>query len=185
MNVYDFDKTIYRGDSTLDFYFFCLKRNPAVLLKLPSQLVGGVKYLAGMHGKTEFKQAFYSFLKILPDTKKCVSDFWHSHERKLEQWYINQMSGEDVIISASPDFLLRPLCERLGVTLIASIVDSETGRCEGRNCYGEEKLLRFRELYKDTAIDKFYSDSHSDYPLAKIARENYIVREGKILEWEQ
>ena len=26
MNVYDFDKTIYNGDSTLDFYFFCLKK---------------------------------------------------------------------------------------------------------------------------------------------------------------
>lgn len=23
MNVYDFDKTIYQGDSTLDFYFLC------------------------------------------------------------------------------------------------------------------------------------------------------------------
>ena len=27
MNVYDFDKTIYDGDSTLDFYLFSLKKN--------------------------------------------------------------------------------------------------------------------------------------------------------------
>lgn len=25
MNVYDFDKTIYDGDSTIDFYFYCSK----------------------------------------------------------------------------------------------------------------------------------------------------------------
>lgn len=35
MNVYDFDKTIYAGDSTIDFYLFCLKRQPAIL-QLPS-----------------------------------------------------------------------------------------------------------------------------------------------------
>ena len=26
MNVYDFDKTIYDGDSTLDFYIFSVKK---------------------------------------------------------------------------------------------------------------------------------------------------------------
>ena len=25
-NIYDFDKTIYDGDSTVDFFLFCLKR---------------------------------------------------------------------------------------------------------------------------------------------------------------
>ena len=28
MNVYDFDKTIYDGDSSVDFYKFSLKRHP-------------------------------------------------------------------------------------------------------------------------------------------------------------
>ena len=31
MNVYDFDKTIYKGDSTLDFYFFCLRKKPIII----------------------------------------------------------------------------------------------------------------------------------------------------------
>lgn len=26
MNVYDFDKTIYDGDSTIDFYLYCVKK---------------------------------------------------------------------------------------------------------------------------------------------------------------
>lgn len=26
MNVYDFDGTVYAGDSTVDFYFFCLRK---------------------------------------------------------------------------------------------------------------------------------------------------------------
>ena len=32
MNVYDFDKTIYRGDSTMDFWRYCLKRYPKAVL---------------------------------------------------------------------------------------------------------------------------------------------------------
>lgn len=31
MNVYDFDKTIYDGDSTLDFYFFHLRKVQCLL----------------------------------------------------------------------------------------------------------------------------------------------------------
>ena len=30
MNVYDFDKTIYDGDSTADFYLFSLKRHKGI-----------------------------------------------------------------------------------------------------------------------------------------------------------
>lgn len=36
MNVYDFDKTIYDGDSTADFYMFSLKRHKMILTLLPS-----------------------------------------------------------------------------------------------------------------------------------------------------
>lgn len=36
MNVYDFDKTIYYGDSTADFYLFCLKRHKKILTLAPS-----------------------------------------------------------------------------------------------------------------------------------------------------
>ena len=36
MNVYDFDKTIYDGDSTADFYIFSLKRHKKILLLAPS-----------------------------------------------------------------------------------------------------------------------------------------------------
>lgn len=31
-NIYDFDKTIYDGDSTVDFFLFCLKREPILIL---------------------------------------------------------------------------------------------------------------------------------------------------------
>lgn len=36
IDVYDFDGTIYDGDSTVDFTRFCLRRHPGVLAGLQS-----------------------------------------------------------------------------------------------------------------------------------------------------
>lgn len=44
MNVYDFDKTIYYGDSTADFYLFCLKRHKKILTLAPSILGAFLKF---------------------------------------------------------------------------------------------------------------------------------------------
>ena len=44
MNVYDFDKTIYNGDSTLDFYIFSIKKNLLLLRYFPKQFSGIILY---------------------------------------------------------------------------------------------------------------------------------------------
>ena len=41
MNVYDFDNTIYKGDSTADFFIFCLRKHPKIVLVFP-KIIGGV-----------------------------------------------------------------------------------------------------------------------------------------------
>ena len=38
MNLYDFDETIYDGDSTRDFVLYCYKNYPRTLAYLPRQL---------------------------------------------------------------------------------------------------------------------------------------------------
>ena len=39
MNIYDFDKTIYDGDSSIDFLLFEIKRNKKVFLTLPKTVL--------------------------------------------------------------------------------------------------------------------------------------------------
>ena len=98
--------------------------------------------------------------------------------------YINQKKEDDVIISASPEFLLYEVCDRIGVkNLIASRVDRSTGKYTGDNCYGKEKLRRFYQKYPNEIIDEFYSDSYSDEPIAKVARESFIVSKEMIRKW--
>jgi len=184
MNVYDFDKTIYDGDSTVDFYKYCLKKNIMLIRYLPYAVLGYIKYKFKIISKTRFKEHFYSFLKGIKDIDKEVSSFWDKNFCKVKKWYLDVKRDDDVIISASPEFLLNEVCRRLNVTLIASRVDKKTGKYTGENCKGEEKVIRFREIYGDTQIDKFYSDSLSDLPLARLAMESYIVKKNEIRKWE-
>lgn len=186
MNVYDFDGTVYDGDSTLDFYRFCMKRHKKILLRLPGAALKALSYKSGRCTLTQFKEYFYRFLRDVPSIDREVKLFWRCSMKKIMPWYLKQRSENDVIISASPYFLLMIPCRRLGAkTLIASDVDRLTGKYSGENCKGEEKVRLFREKFPDAVIDEFYSDSGSDEPMARLARKAYMIRDGKIYKWER
>ena len=185
MNVYDFDGTIYDGDSTIDFYFYCLKCEKRVLLALPKQIRGVVLYFSKKINKTQLKEYFYSFLMKLDDTNIIVEAFWLENHKKVMDWYINQQKDDDVVISASPEFLLKPICSLKGIRyLIASNVDINSGIYTGLNCYGEEKVNRFKSIFPNESVNWFYSDSKADKPMAELARESFTVNGGKIYAWK-
>lgn len=183
MNVYDFDNTIYKGDSTADFYLFCLKRHKKMLLLTPSLLNGTLKHYAfGSISKTRMKENMYRFLTKI-ELERDLADFWRTHRKNIKPWYLINQKSSDVVISASPEFLLRPICKSLGIkTLIASKVDPKTGVYDGENVHGAEKVRLFNELIGGE-IDRFYSDSESDRPLAVISRKAFMVKGNKITEW--
>ncbi|HJJ28799.1 MAG TPA: HAD-IB family phosphatase [Methanocorpusculum sp.] len=185
INVYDFDKTIYDGDSTIDFWKFCIRHYKKTLLALPGTLCKYVPYFFGMCNKTAFKETFFGFLKHVPDVNEAVTKFWEEHSANIKPWYLQQKSDSDLIISASPEFLLAPVCEKLGVRLIASKVDSLSGKFDGKNCHDTEKVQRFKALYPETEIQAFYSDSLSDLPMAKISKEPYIVSGDAVISWNE
>ncbi len=182
MNVYDFDGTVYGGDSSLDLYLFVLPRHPAVILELAPAVRSLIKYKLGLGTKTEFKQSFFAFLRRIPDIDREVAKFWVRNKRKIKPFYLNMQKPDDLIISASPEFLLAPVCRNL----IASRVDPKSGIFHGENCRGAEKVRRLRERFGDgIAIGEFYSDSRSDAPLAELAERAFLVKGNKITEWRK
>ena len=183
MNAYDFDKTIFRGDSTARFYRFCLARTPRMLKRLPRLAFEAAFVLP--RDKTRFKQSMFGFLRDLDDPEGMVAAFWEKNRGRIKPFYLRQRKPDDMILSASPEFLLRPILTELGVTcLIASPVDVHTGLYSGENCHGKEKVRRLRETYGDVTIDEFYSDSHVDDPLAEIAKAAFRVKGDRILPWD-
>ncbi|MEO4054114.1 haloacid dehalogenase-like hydrolase [Solibacillus sp. CAU 1738] len=185
MNIYDFDKTIYDGDSTLDFYIFCLKKQPILIFYMPIQIFSFFLYLLKKKKKIEFKQDFYGFLKLVKDREEKVCLFWEINKKKIKPWYLIRQQTNDLIISASPEFLLKPICDQLNINnLIASIVDINTGHCLSENCYGEEKVNRFYKEYPDAKIQEFFSDSLTDTPMAILANNSFFVHKDQIVEWK-
>ncbi|MGN1172926.1 MAG: haloacid dehalogenase-like hydrolase, partial [Muribaculaceae bacterium] len=61
----------------------------------------------------------------------------------VKAYYKKTQRPDDIVISASPEFLLKPEAQYLDFgKLIASKVDKHTGKYTGENCWGEEKVKR-------------------------------------------
>lgn len=183
VNLYDFDHTIYRGDASLDFILFELKRQPLLAKYLPFQIVSALLFKAGKKTRKQFKESAFVFLKDIKNIDVEVTKFWELHSHKIEKWYQAKNKNTDIIISASPDFLLKPITDKLNVgALIATIMDKKTGKISGENCRGEEKVKRLNQHNKNLSVNECYSDSISDLPMLKLSRHPFIVKKGRIQE---
>jgi HAD superfamily phosphoserine phosphatase-like hydrolase len=184
LNVYDFDCTIYDGDCTRDFYAYCLSNRWSLARFWPAQAWAFLLYALGLIDKTRCKERFFVFFRGLPDMDNFVYDFWRRRIGRIKHFYQVWQKPDDLIISASPDFLVRQACRRLGIAnLIASEVDYRTGKFVGANCYGEEKVRRFIANYPRGEVDGFFSDSLSDTPMARLAKRSYLVRKNQVVPW--
>ncbi len=185
MNVYDFDETIYNGDSTKDFLKFLIKKNKKALIYLPNIGFSFTKYILSLNSKENVKESVYQIFSLFDDINKEVIEFWDINQNKIKPFYLKQMKNDDLIISASPQFLLEELCTRLNVNIIASLVDVKTGKCLSKNCYGDNKVVRFKLLFPNDKINVFYSDSFSDQPIADISEKSFIVKKDDIYPWNE
>lgn len=176
MQIFDFDGTLYDGDSTVDFFRYALRKRPACLLAAPSIVAAGLSYGLKRIPLERFKGRFYRFLRRAGDVEGLVQDFWEGHWRKVKPEVAALVQPGDVVASASPAFLLGPACERLGVRLIASEVDPATGRLLGPNCRDHEKARRLRAAGLEGKIDVFYTDSTADAPCVAMAKRGVLVR---------
>ena len=186
MNVYDFDNTLLRGDSTARFFAYCLAHYPRMWRDIPAQAANGLLFVLRLREKQAFKQRMLHFLALIGDVDAAVDAFWRKNLSRIKAWYPLRYRPDDVVISASPEFLIRPACAKLGIgCVIGSPVDKRTGRFLGPNCHGQEKVSRFRARFPDGRIEEFYSDSHSDDPLAALAGRAYLVKGERLLPWRR
>ena len=185
VNIYDFDGTIYDGDSSVDFYKYCLKKKKKMYKYFPKMIWYLFLYILSIKTKTEMKEVFFSFLKEFDNTEELVEDFWIKNQNKIKKWYKEKNHSNDIIISASPQFLLDNMCRKLKVKdVISSNVDIKTGKFIGLNCYGEEKVKRLLDKYPDVKIKEMYTDSTSDIPLINLASESFIVNKNNIINYK-
>ena len=184
MNVFDFDKTIYKKDCSIEFYKFAVAKNPFLLLKCFLRQFGAiVQYKMGKITKEKLKERYFCFLRYI-NVDAYVQEFAEREINNIAGWYLDIKQENDVIISASPQFLVTAFTDRLGITyILATDMDKHTGKITGKNCRGEEKVMRFQKVFKDS-VDCFYSDSMSDAPMARMAGQAYLVKKGMPERWD-
>lgn len=187
MNVFDFDNTIFSPDSSFAFCRYCLRHYARYFLKNSPQILKFAWEYCSAEKKeaSALKEQLFAFLKYLPDPYACVDAFWEENISGIKEWYLAMQKEDDVIISASPEFLLTPVAKKIGFQLIATQMNPYSGAITGLNCHDAEKVRRFRQIFPDAEIDQFYSDSLTDAPLAKIAKEAFLVKGNQLLPWPE
>ena len=186
MNIYDFDNTIYNGDTNKDIIKYALVRHPFLVIKSLNQAKKlRRQYKKGYVSFERVKESMLSFIFKIENYPKFINDFVSSHMNKIKPWYLTKKTENDIIISASYDLWINEFAKRLGVkVVIATRVDSN-GKILGNNCKGKEKINRLNALVKNANIVSAYSDSSSDIPMLEVARVSYVVEGNRLIPYKR
>ncbi|MCQ2485763.1 MAG: haloacid dehalogenase-like hydrolase [Clostridia bacterium] len=187
MNVYDFDNTIYDGESCLDMFFWFVRRDASLLRFIPKVLSAFAEY---KKGNVTIEQALEKYAPMIenylgrnPGLLSDTADFWDRHMKKIKSFYKDIQKPDDLVITAAPEDSMREICQRLGIKkYIGTIIESDTGKIK-RLCLRENKVKAFFEEYPNQKIDSFYTDSpENDMPLIEISEQAYVVKGKKIIK---
>ncbi|MDR3343980.1 MAG: haloacid dehalogenase-like hydrolase [Oscillospiraceae bacterium] len=179
MNVFDFDNTIYDGESGVDLFRFYLKRYPDLLKFTPKVAAALIRYKQHKITVDEaialYAPIIEDFLRRLEDPERDMREFWDLHQHKIKPFYENLRREDDLIISASPETELAEICGRIGVKcFLGSVIDDDTRQITHFN-FRQNKVAYFRQKYPDAEIDTLFTDSFNDRWLMEIAKHVVLV----------
>lgn len=185
MNAYDFDNTIYDGESIYDFFFFCLKNDITLFRYIPEVVYRLLQYKFNhldldklVHTATKIITSFLKRNKISVD--ELVSEFWKKNHHKLKPQFLRQLKEGDLIITGAPKFIIEPIQEQLKTkNIISTKVHPKTFHIEFL-CLKENKVKAFLEKYPNTIIKNFYTDSLADIPMMEYCENVYLVNRNEI-----
>ena len=198
LSVYDFDKTIYNGETLNDFYRFYLIKKPWKIYTVIFQLWYFLLYVLKIISLEKLKENFLRFLngENTGELKELIREFWEKKERKINPWVKDEILKNKketeilVAISASPTFLIIDRLRLMGFNVVIGtnfLFENTKFRSHitSKNCKNYEKVKRMDKWAEDNNIQydivNFYSDSIADKPLFDLAENKYWVKKG-ILE---
>ena len=180
MNGYDFDNTILHGNSARRFSFYCAARFPYLVLFVPIVIVASLLRALHIINHNRYLQMLEWFVVLVPHVEKHVVKFWDKNMKHIKPWYLEQRRDDDIVISASPYFLVEEACKRLGVKCIATNIDTRARLRGHKHVYGTEKVFMYKIIFEDKPLATYYSDSMSDIPMFEFAERGYFVKGDKV-----
>jgi len=186
--LFDFDGTLTTKDSLVDFIKFAVGTRSyylGILLLSPMLIAFKLKLIRNDIAKEKLISHFFkgwdhvSFQHIADQySMQCIDKITKPDAIKRIIWHQNH-GHKVVIVSASLECWLKKWCEREGIELIATRLETSggklTGHFAGKNCHGKEKEARIRSAIKLSEFDHIfaYGDSSGDKAMLKLADESY------------
>lgn len=195
LSVYDFDKTIYNGETLNDFYRFYLIKKPWKIYTVIFQLWYFLLYVLKIINLEKLKENFLRFLngENTGELKKLIREFWEKKESKINPWVKDEILKNKketeilVAISASPTFLIIDRLRLMGFDVVIGtdfLFESTKfhSHITSKNCKNYEKVRRLDKWAEDNNIQydivNFYSDSIADKPLFDLSENKYWIKKG-------
>lgn len=182
--LFDFDGTITFKDSLIDFTRYAVgdfRWLLGMLYLSPVLLAMIIKILPNDRVKQRYMKHFFAKWTIEQFQSKADSYAKNGipgivRKGALEriEWHLNN-GDKVVVVTASMENWLRKWCQKQGLDLIATEMESVngnlTGRFAGKNCYGKEKVERIKQRLSLSSFEKIYAygDSSGDLPMLSLA----------------
>ncbi|USA53693.1 HAD-IB family hydrolase [Acinetobacter sp. C32I] len=187
--LFDFDGTLYPRDSFTGFIFFALSKRHIVKRGLKILPWIQAYYLRLYPAHAMRPRLFQSMFKDI--SVDVVEQLAHEYALKLikrldqdllQQLQQHQQRGDHIVlVSASVDLYLTPICEFLNIELICTQTEIKdgllTGRYRSEDCSREQKKLRILQQYNlaDYQAIYAYGNSEEDLDMLSLADYPYMV----------
>ncbi|PSM53280.1 HAD superfamily hydrolase, subfamily IB [Campylobacter blaseri] len=187
--LFDFDGTITRDDSLLEFIAYVVgfkKFFRGIFLLSPILLAYKLKIISNNYTRRKLMKYFFAGMSVKNFNKICkkystthIEDILKNSAMKKINNY-KQNGDLVVIVTASLEDWLYPWCKANNLELLGTKIEKKdgviTGEIDGKNCYGIEKVRRIKETYDISKFDKIiaYGDSRGDKEMLKFADESYF-----------
>lgn len=190
--IFDLDYTLTKKGTWGRFVLKMVRRRP--WLWLPLVISAGFaqwRYKQGHLPRIRVKQAMMRWSmvgKSRAHLEKLASEFADNEVARglrpgaIQALQNHQANGDVIIIaSAAVDLIVRPIAARLNIEhWVATDLKWEgtklTSDFDSKNCYGQEKLERVKQLFEknpklkqSNAIITMYSDSYSDVEILRFS----------------
>ncbi len=179
---FDFDGTITAKDSLLEFikyskgtfsFYFGFALHAPLLIAYKLNILSNQRAKEIMLNYFFGKMSMEKFNKYCEDFSRDVMPSLIRPKALNEIAKLKDAGAEIVIVSASPEYWLNHWCRSMNLKCIATRLittnNKITGKIDGLNCYGKEKVRRITENYNlDTFSSVYcYGDTPGDkYMLA-------------------
>ena len=172
--VFDFDGTIYKKDSLIEFCKYIYGRNPWRIFFIFFQIGALLLYKFKFISTTKFKQLFLIYLMGIDASKlqKFVADFWLKERTNMNEQVLKlaqkakDENAELIVASASPDFMLTSFSHSLGFSKCIATITTYTNnvyKIQGLNCRANQKYSRLEQAFpQGFEIVYAVSDNHDD-----------------------